>query len=40
MSVGERGMKWVLPVMVTSSLYLNASGRMTWVRLGMSKHHS
>ncbi len=29
MSVGERGMKWVLPRIVMSSLYSNASGRCT-----------
>ena len=39
MSIRERGMKWVLPVIVTSSLYSNACGRYTSVRLGMSKHH-
>ena len=40
MSIRERGMKWVLPVIVTSFLYQNASGRYTSVRRGMSKHHS
>ena len=39
MSIRERGMKWVLPLIVTSFLYSNASGRYTSVRLGMSKHH-
>ena len=39
MSICERGMKWVLPLIVTSSLYLNARRRYTSVRLGMSKHH-
>ena len=38
MSMGERGMKCVLPLIVTSFLYLNACGRTTLVRLGMSKH--
>ena len=36
----ERGMKWVLPLIVTSFLCQNASGRHTSVRRGMSKHHS
>ena len=40
MSIRERGMKWVLPLIVTSSVFLNAPGRYTLVRFGMSKHHS
>ena len=39
MSIRERGMKRVLPLIVTSVLYLNACGRTTSVRLGMSEHH-
>ena len=40
MSMGERGMKCVLPLIVTSFLYLNASlVKYTSVRLGMSKHY-
>ena len=39
MSIRERGMKWVLPLIVTSVLYSNACPRTTSVRLGMSKHH-
>ena len=37
MSLHE-GVEGVLPPIVTSSLYRNASGRWTSVRLGMSKH--
>lgn len=37
MSKGERGMKGVLPRMVTSFLYANACGRTTLVRLNASK---
>ena len=40
MSVGDRGMKGALPVIVTSCLQLNASGRYTSLRLGMSNHDS
>ena len=40
MPIYERRMKGELPLTVMSILYLNAPGRTTSVRLGMSKHHS
>ena len=41
MSICERGMKWVLPLIVTLLSFLrNAIGRFTVVSLGMSKPHS
>lgn len=39
MSVGERGVKGVLLVIVKGSLYQNALSRYTMMRLGMPKHH-
>ena len=39
MSIRERGMKGVLPVIVTDFVLRNAHGRYTSVRLDMSKHH-
>ena len=39
MSMCEGGIECALPWMMTSFLQLNAFGRYTSVRLGMSNHH-
>lgn len=39
MSIGERGVKGVLLVIVKGSLYQNALSRYTMMRLGISKQH-